>query len=414
MKVKITSPCMAMLVYEAAKCQGQNEGTLCGELTTETVKNITDSDVTITTEEVLSIHTIGALPCLNELNKDETIECSNGKVYGWFKFCRRPVLRLTVHEKSVHRKLEKKLYQQDTTTETTDFSSQVVTILIHERWTENQSLYLWKFAAFVLRERWFIPCPMEIVNLKATTCGVYKPYPTIHQQQRLPQATKALSSLNASFMTNNSNCSFHMVEAVRDTGQEMVRSLEETVGKLRSVESVLESAYSEQEQLKSKLAALQGLKKPNVEESLPLNQYLSDETDTSESSDSAEYYGEEKASELLDDLHQKDGHYIPDDPCSSVDVPRFAPMYRIPAVEHEEPADVIGMNDKILQDSQPPPPYDPFGSLVSIAKADLKKTPDVPQNPPNTPRDEAALLAEYNDELPWADRTRAGRLKTAD
>ena len=44
---------MAMLVYEAAKCQGQNEGTLCGELTTETVKNITDSDVTITTEEVL-------------------------------------------------------------------------------------------------------------------------------------------------------------------------------------------------------------------------------------------------------------------------------------------------------------------------------------------------------------------------
>ena len=53
MKIKITSPCMAMLIYEAAKSQGQTEGCLYGEMAQEITKNITDSDVTTTVEDVL-------------------------------------------------------------------------------------------------------------------------------------------------------------------------------------------------------------------------------------------------------------------------------------------------------------------------------------------------------------------------
>ena len=53
MKIKITSPCMAMLVYEAAKAGGQTEGCLYGEVAQEITKNITDSDVTTSVEDVL-------------------------------------------------------------------------------------------------------------------------------------------------------------------------------------------------------------------------------------------------------------------------------------------------------------------------------------------------------------------------
>ena len=53
MKIKITSPCMAMLIYEAVKSGGQTEGCLCGEMAQEVTKNITDSDVTTTVEDVL-------------------------------------------------------------------------------------------------------------------------------------------------------------------------------------------------------------------------------------------------------------------------------------------------------------------------------------------------------------------------
>ena len=63
--------------------------------------------------------------------------------------------------------------------------------------------------------RWFLPCRIEIVNLKASCCGGYKPYPSIHQQKRLPQVTKALTSLNSSFSSTSKNASFDMVETVR-------------------------------------------------------------------------------------------------------------------------------------------------------------------------------------------------------
>ena len=53
MKIKISSPCMAMLIYEAVKSGGQTEGCLHGEMAQEVTKNITDSDVTTTTEDVL-------------------------------------------------------------------------------------------------------------------------------------------------------------------------------------------------------------------------------------------------------------------------------------------------------------------------------------------------------------------------
>ena len=44
---------MAMLIYEAVKSGGQTEGCLCGEIAQEVTKNITDSDVTTTVEDVL-------------------------------------------------------------------------------------------------------------------------------------------------------------------------------------------------------------------------------------------------------------------------------------------------------------------------------------------------------------------------
>ena len=44
---------MAMLIYEAVKSGGQTEGCLRGEMAQEVTKNITDSDVTTTTEDVL-------------------------------------------------------------------------------------------------------------------------------------------------------------------------------------------------------------------------------------------------------------------------------------------------------------------------------------------------------------------------
>ena len=83
--------------------------------------------------------------------------------------------------------------------------------------------------------------------------------------------------------------------------------------------------------------------------------------------------------------------------------------------------------------TEPPVSKDPFDNLVSIAKADLKKsggggkktpvenaesgkvsvqgeTPCVNGNAPSRELD-AEGVARYNDDVPWAERTRAGRVK---
>ena len=53
MKIKITSQCLAMLLYKASNATGQSEGCLCGEFSVETKTEITDSNVCTSTEEIV-------------------------------------------------------------------------------------------------------------------------------------------------------------------------------------------------------------------------------------------------------------------------------------------------------------------------------------------------------------------------
>ena len=138
------------------------------------------------------------------------------------------------------------------------------------------------------------------------------------------------------------------------------------------------------------------------------NEESLNESETSESSDSAEYYGDEKAAELLRDLKSQ----------STSNVSQYQSKNKTGKESRSNSSDATDLPSKsdsgVLSTSQgsdrskndtPPPAYDPFDSLVDIAKADLQKG-EMEQL-----KDEDALLAEYNDERPWSDRTRAGRTK---
>nr|CAB3262807.1 uncharacterized protein LOC100183524 [Phallusia mammillata] len=390
-KVKISSPCMAMLVYEASKSNGQAEGYLCGEMAEETMRQITDSNVTTTTEDIISIHCLKVIPnkLLAEENKQRA-QC-NPTVLGRFKFCRRPLLSLTVREKSNHRKLMKSV----------GIGEQVVTILIQESWVELQSTYTWKCVAFTVDNGRFAPVPVEIVNLKATTCGAYKPYPSIHQKERSPQMTVALTTLESSCSasTNSKSNMLHVVDATRKMSTEIIKSLDESVGRLRQTEAVLENAYKENLRLKERIEQLQNnavknTAKPNqIEESH--DHFVEDETDSSDTEGS---YGCEKATELLKDFTQSS---------STPSVTQHGSIHTQNYIETQE-----------AQKNN-----DPFTSLVDIAKADLTKkdtvrpVADISDSLPgssNSKPTEEELLRQYNDERPWGERTRAGRLKPTD
>ena len=60
----------------------------------------------------------------------------------------------------------------------------------------------------------FDPCEVEIINLKAATCGAYKPYPTVHQTNKLPQVEETMVTLENSFSSSRSS-DFLIVNAVR-------------------------------------------------------------------------------------------------------------------------------------------------------------------------------------------------------
>jgi len=90
-------------------------------------------------------------------------------------------------------------------------------------------------------------------------------------------------------------------------------------------------------------------------------------------------------------------------------------------LKNAETSDIPKSDSGVLSSSQasetvepskndtPPPAYDPFDNLVDIAKADLQKGDTGTKPSDNT--DDSTRLVEYNDDRPWSDRTRAGRIK---
>ena len=142
----------------------------------------------------------------------------------------------------------------------------------------------------------------------------------------------------------------------------------------------------------------------NDEESL-------NESDTSDSSDSAEYYGDEKpvgftikSQSSASSRISKSEKSTPDSTlgnAETIEMPKSdsGVLSGSPDSETVEPS----------KNDTPPPAYDPFDTLVDIAKADLQKGYIMAKS--NDVTNESALLAEYNDERPWSDRTRAGRSK---
>uniref|UniRef100_H2ZGQ8 Uncharacterized protein n=1 Tax=Ciona savignyi TaxID=51511 RepID=H2ZGQ8_CIOSA len=400
MKVKITSPCTAMLLYEAARSPGQTEGGLIGQMNQETLTNITDANVSTTVEDVLSLHTICALPVsLLQKNKDQTNVTPN--CYGWFKFCRRPSMKLTVREKSMHRKLVNNLKENG------GLASQIITLLVQETWVENLSTYTWKLSSFVLDEhRKFIPCKVEIVNSKASVCGTYKPYPTIHQQDKLPGVIGAIDKLKVTVAPSNS---FTIVEAVSVAGNKIMKLLDESAKCCNRTEALLCSAYSEQAALQMKLKLLKDQRQAlctNVAEMEEIGSC------SSESSDEDLKDSMTKTAELLIDLHDK----VKNNPLKHE-------QNVLPPHTHSCTSNLgnclntnVCLSKSVKRRLETPPPSvssDPFDSLVDLAKAELLKPDDnsnlaLEDNNELTKQQET-LLAEYNDDRSWAERTRSGR-----
>ena len=126
-----------------------------------------------------------------------------------------------------------------------------------------------------------------------------------------------------------------------------------------------------------------------------------DSSATSDSSDSGEYYGDEKAEELMKQL-QSDSFEVQSSSQSSKPQEnglKSSQLNEVQTASFLDPAPELS--------DDPPPPYDPFDSLVDIAKADLQKGDVAAEK--NDSNVESNFLAEYNDERPWSDRTRAGR-----
>ncbi|XP_078495372.1 uncharacterized protein LOC100183524 [Ciona intestinalis] len=381
MKIKITSPCMAMILYEAAKSSGQTEGGLLGETAQETTTSITDSVVSTKTEEVLSLHTVTQLPTTTLPKRDD----DSSHCYGWFKFCRRPNLKLTVKEKSVHRKLVERCQVDGMK------ASQVVTLLVQETWIENLSTYTWKISPFILDEhRKFVSCKVEIVNLKAAVCGSYKPYPSIYQQRKLPDVMEAIDQLKLDLAPNNS---FFIVETVRTAGSKVVKSLDDCAKLCTHTEHMLQLAYNEQSSLKTRLRELQERKEIKL---------LTEETEScsSDSTEEEPMDHESKAQELIQHLKDKSESSSPCTikPCST-NVTNC-----LTSPEKVVKCKTAG---KRRLETPPPKPSDPFDTLVDLAKAELLKPASNSSETAN--EQDAALLAEYNDERTWAERTRSGR-----
>jgi len=260
---------MAMLLQETAKSASQCEGYLCGEINVEQTSNITDSEVRDETEEIMSINDV--LACtpgsLNlELVMNDSYEldsCLSGReVLGWYRFCRRPLLSLSLREKFIHRKLSQRLSNGG-------YRGQFITILLQEDWNSEKSTHSWQFVAYSLQGSRFQPCPIEIVNLKKVVCGVYKPFPSVHQMKRLPSATSTLSLLEQRFTSSPATKkeSFLVVDAVRDASKNFDKSLHQIVSRLASTEIKLKSALDHQKSLKiQELQLEESLKRLNEEE----------------------------------------------------------------------------------------------------------------------------------------------------
>jgi len=258
-KVRIPSPCLSMLLQKTAKSPGQCEGFLLGEANVEESRCITDAGDSTHTDEIISVNNI--IESTTSIIK--TIFTENGQlqpllnenqVIGWYKFCRRPDLKLSMKEKCIHRKLSTRLSNGS-------YQGNFVTILISQNSNmPHYSNHSWNFCAFRLNDTRFTSCKIQIVNLKGGNCGKYKAHPSVHHtNSRLPAAEKTLENLQLSFTSTQSEESsdFKIVRAVSDANASFTASLNETVDEMSETESLIKSALEKHEQLLSQLQQME-------------------------------------------------------------------------------------------------------------------------------------------------------------
>jgi len=247
-----------MLLQKTAKSPGQCEGYLFGEANVEESICITDAGDSTHTDEIISVNNIFE----STTSIIKTIFTENGQlqtllnedhIIGWYKFCRRPDLKLSMKEKCIHRKLSARLSNGS-------YQGNFVTILISQNSNmPHYSNHSWNFCAFRLIGTRFTSCKIQIVNLNGGYCGKYKAHPSIHHtNSRLPAAEKTMENLQLNFTaTKNGDSCFKIVAAVSDANSSLTISLNETVDEMSETESLIKSALEKHEQLLSQLQQLE-------------------------------------------------------------------------------------------------------------------------------------------------------------
>jgi len=258
-KVRIPSPCLSMLLQETAKSPGQCEGYLLGETNVEESRCITDAGDSTYTDEIISINNMFASTSsiiktiLTETGQLQSL-LNEEHIIGWYKFCRRPDLKLSMKEKCIHRKLSTRLSNGS-------YEGNFVTLLINQNSNmPHYSNHSWNFCAFRLNDSRFTSCKIQIVNLNAANCGKYKTHPSIHHtNSRLPAAEKTLENLQLNFTSTKvkEKSNFKIVKAVSDANSSFTSSLNETLEEMTKTENLIKNALEEHEQLLSQLQKLE-------------------------------------------------------------------------------------------------------------------------------------------------------------